>query len=227
MRAVAVTLDVTHTLVDAPRLGEIYAEVLARHGIALPPDVVRRAVPMVWQELGREVPRARDRFGAHPEGARGFWREFLARVCELAGTEPPARTAAAELFDRFAEPETWRLFPEVPETLAALAEKGVRLAVVSNWDERLPLLLGRLGLASRFAAIVTSSEVGWEKPHPEIFARAVTALGVTPAEVVHVGDHRREDVEGARAAGLQALHLDRAGGGDLASLAELPGWLAG
>jgi len=69
--------------------------------------------------------------------------------------------------------------------------------------------------------------VGWEKPHPEIFARAVAAFGLTPGEVVHVGDHRREDVEGARAAGLQALHLDRAGGGDLASLAELPGWLAG
>lgn len=225
MRAVAVSLDVTRTLLHAPRLGEIYAGTLARHGVTIAPEAVRRTMPVVWRELAREAPAARDRFGAHPGGARGFWHELIVRICELAGAAPPPAAATAELFARFAEPAAWRLFPEVPETLAALAAAGVRLAVVSNWDERLPLLLDRLGLAPRFRAIVTSAAVGWEKPHPAIFARAVAALGVAPEEVVHVGDDRREDVAGARAAGLQALHLDRGGEGDLASLAELPGWL--
>ena len=223
----AVTLDVTHTLIECPRLGEIYAEVLARHGIEVDAAAVRRTIPVVWQELSCSAPLPFDRFESHPEGARGWWRRFIERACELLEAERPSRFAAAELFDRFASPESWRVFPEVPETLSALAARGLRLAVVSNWDRRLPLLLERLGLAARFEAIVVSSAVGREKPDPAIFRAALAALGVAPEEAVHVGDHPREDVEGALAVGMRALHLDRSGrGGDLADLAGLLPWLA-
>ena len=110
----------------------------------------------------------------------------------------------------------------MPAALDRLAARGVALAVVSNWDERLPRLLAALGLAERFAAIVVSAEVGVEKPHRRIFEIAAERLGVAPGRIVHVGDRRLEDVEGAEAAGLRALWLDRGGGGDLADLAALP-----
>lgn len=223
----AVTLDVTHTLLECPRLGDIYAEVLARHGVNVDSGGVRRTIPIVWKELSCSAPAPFDRFEAHPDGARGWWRRFIERTCELLEAERPSRFAAAELFDRFAQPESWRVFPEVPETLAALRERGYRLAVVSNWDRRLPDLLDRLGLAGHFEAIVVSAAVGREKPDPAIFHAALGALGVEPAAAVHVGDHRREDVEGALAVGMQALHLDRSGtGGDLADLSQLLAWLA-
>nr|HPK66959.1 hypothetical protein [Thermoanaerobaculia bacterium] len=79
MRAVAVSLDVTRTLLHAPRLGEIYAGTLARHGVTIAPEAVRRTMPVVWRELAREAPVARDRFGTHPGGARGFWHELIVR----------------------------------------------------------------------------------------------------------------------------------------------------
>ena len=226
-RLAAVTLDVTHTLLECPSLGEIYAEVLGRHGVFVEAAAVRRTIPIVWRELSCSAPKPFDRFVSHPDGAQGWWRRFIERTCELLDAERPSRFAAVELFDRFARPESWRVFPEVPATLAELRRMGFRLAVVSNWDTRLPLLLARLGLAESFEAIVVSAAVGREKPDPAIFRAALAALEL-PAEVaVHVGDHPLEDVEGAMAAGMQALHLDRSGnGGDLRDLEGLLPWLA-
>lgn len=224
MNLVAVTFDVTHTLVACPRLGEIYAEVLARHGVAASPGAVRATIPVVWQELACAASPAADRFATHSEGARGFWRRFVERVCEHLGSPPPSRFAAAELYDRFARADAWEVFPDVRPALAELRRRGLRLGVISNWDERLPLLLERLELASFFDAVAVSALVGVEKPHPRMFSAALAELGVGKAAwALHVGDSRREDVEGAEGVGMRALHLVRGGSeGDLASLAELP-----
>lgn len=222
IRVRAVTLDATHTLLHAPRLAEIYTEVLQRHGATIGVERLAPLLTIVWQELGCRHAAGEDRLSAHAEGARGFWREYLERLCALAELPPPSRFAAAELFDRFAHPDAWEVYPDVEPALAELRRRGLRLAVVSNWDDRLPRLLERLALAGYFDAIVHSTAIGIEKPHPAIFTAATTALGTEPEETVHVGDSRRDDVEGAEGAGLGALWLERSGKGDLADLRELP-----
>jgi putative hydrolase of the HAD superfamily len=222
----ALTFDVTGTLIHSPRLGALYAEVLGRHGIAVEPRQAARLVREVWQELACLADPGHDRFTSHPEGPKGWWKRFLERMCEHLGAPPPSPFAAAELFHRFASPEAWEVYPEVPAVLAELRTFGLRLGVVSNWDPRLPDLLERLQLSRYFDAIVYSSAVGVEKPDARIFRSALEQLGVRPAAALHVGDGRLEDVEGAVAAGLRALHLDRRGGtGDLRDLAPLPGML--
>jgi putative hydrolase of the HAD superfamily len=219
----AVTLDVTNTLIHSPRLGEIYAEVLSRHGVPVAPREARRLVSVVWQELSCAAEPGRDRFSSHPEGERGWWMRFLERICEHLEASPPSRFAAAELFHRFGGAAAWEVFPEVPEALSALAAAGVRLGVVSNWDHRLPGVLEELGLAGFFDAVVYSSAVGVEKPDRRIFAEALSRLGVLPEAALHVGDSRLEDVEGAEAVGMRALHLTRGSrAGDLSDLAPLP-----
>ena len=225
----AVTFDVTGTLLHSPRLGELYAEVLSRHGIAVSPGEAGRLVRLVWQELACSADPGRDRFRSHPEGARGFWQRFLERLAEHLEAPVPSRFAAAELFHRFGTPEAWEVYPEVREVLTALREQGLRLAVISNWDERLPLLLERLGLTPFFDAVVTSSEVGVEKPDGRIFTEALRRLGVEPGEALHVGDSPLDDVEGAIAAGMEAVRLDRGrrGGGipDLRALGFEAGFI--
>ncbi len=110
------------------------------------------------------------------------------------------------------------------ETLAELRRRRLRLGLISNWDERLPRLLEELGLAASFEVVAYSQEVGVEKPHCRIFETVLERLALPAARVLHVGDRRRQDVEGARAVGMRAMLLDRHGGdGDLSSLAELPG----
>jgi putative hydrolase of the HAD superfamily len=223
----AVTFDVTHTLIHCPRLGEIYSDVLGRHGVRVPPDEAGRLVRLVWQEMACVADPARDRFTSHPEGPPGWWKRFLERLCEHLGAPPPSRFAAAELFARFARAESWEVYPDVRETLDALRGQGLKLAVVSNWDHRLPELLDRLALARRFDALVYSSDVGVEKPDPRIFESALRQLDVPAGAALHVGDGRLEDVEGAQAVGMRALHLTRGrGAGDLRDLAALPDLLA-
>ncbi len=218
----AVTLDATGTLFHCPDLGSIYARVLARHGIRVGGGEAERLIRLVWTELDCRSDPARDRFAAHPGGAEGWWRRFLERFCEHLGSPPPSRFAAAELFERFARSDAWRVFDDVPETLAALRGRGLRLAVVSNWDRRLPRLLERLGLD--FERVVYSQEVGVEKPHPAIFERAFEALALPAGAILHVGDSPLHDLEGAIAAGAQALLLDRTDTrGHLTSLRDLPG----
>ncbi|HLX07578.1 MAG TPA: HAD-IA family hydrolase [Thermoanaerobaculia bacterium] len=207
----AVTFDVTHTLVHCPRLGNIYSEVLGRHGIEVAPAEALRLIGVVWREMACSADPSRDRFSAHPEGPRGWWRRFLCRFCEHLEAPPPSPFAAAELFHRFGGGEAWEVYPEVPGVLDALRERGLRLGVISNWDTRLPEVLRQLDLARRFEVVVYSSAVGVEKPDSRIFRRALRELGVEPRAALHVGDSRLEDLEGAIAAGLRALLLVRGG----------------
>lgn len=235
----AVTFDATGTLFHVPRLAAIYRDVLTRHGVAANLDDLRGLIPRVWQEFACTSDMNRDRFASHPEGARGWWRRYLERLCEHLGAPGPSPFAAAELYARFGRGDAYDLFPEVPATLAALRRRGLPLAVISNWDHRLPRVLEDLDLAHFFDAVVYSAAEGVEKPHPRIFERALEELGREPAEVLHVGDRLQEDVEGALALGMEALLLVRpdtpegrkvaaaaGGGGDLADLAPLPELLA-
>ena len=240
----AITFDVTGTLIHAPRVAEIYAEVLQRHGLDATPETVREFLPVVWQEMACRTELGVDRFLAHPEGARGWWRDFLRRLCEYLDTGPPTRFTASELYHRFSQADSWEVYPDVRETLGRLQnDLGLSLAVVSNWDDRLGRLLTHLDLIGYFDAVVFSAAIGVEKPDPRIFRYALELLDVAPEEALHVGDDQRQDVEGALAAGMHALLLVRseAGGsphrsmrstrrspkrGDLEDLAPLPGRIA-
>lgn len=219
----AVSFDVTGTLLALPRLGELYAATFSRHGLEADPAALDAMVREVWKELSIRTRLGEDRFAGHADGPKGFWRELVARVAMRLDLPEPSPFVSAELYDRFSHADAWQVYPEVREVLAALAGAGLRLAVVSNFDPRLPRLLADLGLLPRFEAVVYSAQAGAEKPHPAIFERLVAQLALPAGRVLHVGDSRREDVEGALGAGMQALWLDREGGrGDIASLAELP-----
>jgi len=218
----AVSFDVTGTLLGLPRLGEIYAEAFRRHGHAVDEARMAEVVPAVWQELSIRTKLGEDRFSSHPDGAKGFWRELVARVAAHLELEPPTPFLAAELFERFAHADAWEVFADAAAVLPALRAAGLRLGVVSNFDGRLPRLLAACALAKNFEAVVYSEEVGVEKPHPAIFEELLERLALPAGDVLHVGDSRRDDVEGARAVGMEALWLTRGSRrGDLRSLTEL------
>jgi HAD superfamily hydrolase (TIGR01549 family) len=132
-----------------------------------------------------------------------------------------------EALDRFldAEHQAWsparRLASTTHALLDLLRERGLRLGLVSNALDPPRLLhrdLAELGVADRLDAAVFSSEVGWRKPHPAIFERALQLVGTEPERTLMVGDRLREDVCGAAALGMrtcQALwfRADEAGAG--------------
>jgi 2-haloalkanoic acid dehalogenase type II len=119
----------------------------------------------------------------------------------------------------------FRAYPDAPPALAVLRARGLRLACVSNWDVSLPQVLERCGLGAAFDVVVTSAGSGSRKPDPAIFEVALERCGCRPGQVLHVGDSADEDVAGAEAAGIRCLLIDRDGGAEIGSLAEVAGRL--
>jgi putative hydrolase of the HAD superfamily len=215
-----VSFDVGGTLLEPwPSVGHVYGEVGARHGLPpLDPEALSRQFRAVW--------RGRAGFDYSPAAWRGVVEETFAGL----SVGPISADCFLAIYSEFARTERWRIFSDVAPCLLALREQGLRLAVISNWDERLRPLLQGLGLEGWFERIVVSHEVGRCKPDSALFCHAAEGLGLHPAQVLHVGDSREEDVRGAETAGMQALLLDRGDApeeGTLGTLAELPGWCRG
>jgi putative hydrolase of the HAD superfamily len=207
-----VLFDVGGTLIESrPAPPEVYARVLSRWGVAVDASQVGPVFQQVWTELTQLHPRGLDRYHQLKGGEWEWWGEFLRRVLVRLSHPAPWEPVLRELFDAFADPLLWHVFPEVGDVLAGLREKGYRLAVVSNWDSRLPALLGRLGLAVHFDAVLASALEGVEKPGVEIFRRAAARMDVAPEGCLHVGDSPLDDYRGAESAGMCAVLVDRAG----------------
>lgn len=212
----AITFDVGGTLIEPyPSVGHIYAQVAAGNGCPdLSPVELSRRFAAAW--------KARPDF----QHSRAAWAELVDEVLCGMTVRKPSRIFFDELYDCFSQPKSWRLFEDVVPTLTALSNQQLKLAVISNWDERLPPLLRRLDLEHWFEVIVVSGESGCAKPDPAIFRRAAERLGLSPREILHIGDDIAHDLQGANAAGFNALLLRRAGKrrspGVINSLDQLP-----
>jgi HAD superfamily hydrolase (TIGR01549 family) len=159
--------------------------------------------------------------------ASGDLREIDALAVERSAYEALGLRLSDELLDDLSVivQETWQegavITAGALDTLAELRRRGVRLGLCSNAPYRpagLHAQLAHLGLAGLFDSVTFSSEVGWRKPAPQIFAAALDTLGVQASRCAMVGDRRREDVAGARAAGMATIrtreHRDDPGPGD-------------
>ena len=212
----AVTFDVGGTLIEPwPSVGHVYAQVAAAHGHpGISPELLGERFLMAWKD--------RADFAYTRDG----WAELADGIFEGLTSTPPSRTFFPDLYARFAEKSAWRVFADVGPALHRMRHLGIKIGLISNWDERLRPLLADLGLARDFDAVIISCEEGVSKPDPAIFKIAAERLGVQPPGVLHVGDSWREDFEGALEAGCRALLVSRhpgAGGapGIIRSLAEI------
>jgi putative hydrolase of the HAD superfamily len=174
-------------------------------------------------------------FSGDAEGLRavrdfvpGFRQAVWTTALAAAGIDDPA--LAGELATLFAQVRRadWGIDPAAVPTLDALGSR-YRLALVTNGAPAVQReKLSGSGIGSRFETTVISGELGIGKPDPRIFEVALDALGVTAAGAVMVGDSVERDIEGARAAGLGTIWIDRDGTGSepadlrIGSLAELP-----
>ena len=214
-KAQAVTFDVGGTLIQPwPSVGRVYAEIAAQHGVKnLSPEKLNKKFATAW--------RAKKNFQHTHEDWAAVVDQTFAGLCEPR----PSQTFFPAIYQRFAELGAWRMYDDVLPALDSLASKDTPLAVISNWDARLRPLLEQFRLDRYFEIIVVSCEVGFAKPSPVIFEHAAKKLGIAPEHIVHVGDSAKEDVAGAKAAGVGALLIDRdkkaIGAGQISSLRQL------
>lgn len=106
------------------------------------------------------------------------------------------------------DPQFWRPFPFVHNTLQTLKQQGYTLGIISNWDDTARPLLAQYDLSKYFDPIIISSEFGIAKPHKEIFEHALQLANVPANEVIYVGDNYYDDVIGARQVGIETVLLN-------------------
>jgi putative hydrolase of the HAD superfamily len=203
----ALLVDALGTLLalepPAPRLQKV---LMSRFGVPISDRDAERAT-------AAEIAYYRSHFDEGKDEAT--LAELRRRCAEAMGAALPSKARAGldsdALVSVLLQSLEFSVYDDVWPALDALRGRDLRLVVVSNWDVSLADVLKRVGLANRFDGIVTSSEVGARKPAAAIFQRALRLAAVTPDRAVHIGDSLLEDVEGARAAGVDAFLLRRDG----------------
>ena len=204
----AILFDAAGTLFYLTKTGgDHYAYVGREVGLDLDAQQLERAFHSAWQQM----PRRPAIDGPRENDDKGWWRELVGRVLDQVAhslSELDRDNFFEIAYEHFAETGVWKLYPEVLDVLKQLRER-FQLAVISNFDGRLRLILQNLGISKYFAHVFISSELGADKPDPEIFRRAVTMMHLKADEVLHVGDDPERDWKAAAAAGLLVFRLDR------------------
>lgn len=188
-----VTFDIGQTLVDLDL--DFLAVRLGQRGRSVAVSDLHAAVPDAWR-----------RYDALTEsGASHPWHELMRTLLTGAGLEQP-EALVDWLYEQQVSHNLWRKpIESMVEVVRELRGKGVMIAAVSNSEGGLHDLLAEIELAPLFDAIIDSQRVGIAKPDPGIFEHTLNVLGTRPAVKVHVGDSWAADVEGALAAGWNAI----------------------
>jgi len=248
------TLDCTGTLFEpTASVGALYREALCEHAAspecrevaaALSPDALDTAFGAAYGAAARARPCFGGAASGPPMSSEEWWRGVVEEtILSAAGSDaqqlrPVIPATFDTLFGRtFVSAKSWRLRPHALEALRAISDQRAAqssehrmvVGVISNWDERLPLLLDALGASVHLDFVLTSREAAVEKPSAEIFARARELAGVPEdARAIHVGDSVATDVVGAVSAGYEAVFvkpdakLQRLGAEERALLDSMP-----
>ena len=204
----AILFDAAGTLLFLTKtVGDHYAYVGREVGLDLDAQQLERAFHSAWQQM----PRRPAIDGPRENDDKGWWRELVGRVFDQVApsiSEFDRDNFFEIAYEHFAEAGVWKLYPEVLDVLEQLRER-FQLAVISNFDGRLRLILQNLGISKYFAHVFISSELGADKPDPEIFRSALKLLNLNAHEVLHVGDDPQRDWKAAKEADLSVFQLER------------------
>ncbi|HXG13489.1 MAG TPA: HAD-IA family hydrolase [Gemmataceae bacterium] len=201
----AVFFDAVGTLIHPdPPAAEVYATVGRRHGSRLGPSVIATRFRTAFRRQEEHDLAAGLRTSEAREVER--WRQIVGEV--LDDTADP-EACFQELFDHFSRPEAWHCDPEAAAVLRQLADRGLELGLASNYDARLRRVAAGLPALRPVRHLIISAEVGWRKPAPQFFAALCQEVGLPADQVLFLGDDWVNDYQGARAAGLTAILLER------------------
>jgi putative hydrolase of the HAD superfamily len=217
----AVFFDVGNTLLRPhPSVSEVVRQVLAEEGHVHDLAAIDEVMPLV-DEYYEDRYRSDDTFWTDEDRTSDVWVGMYSLLCRKLGIENGAERIAARVYREFGDPSRWEAYSDVLPAFRRLRARGMRLGLISNWDNRLSGLITGLGLDAELDTIVSSAEVGLHKPDPRIFELACARLGVDAQQAAHVGDHHYADIVGAQAIGMRPVLIDR----HAASRAWRPGFI--
>ena len=182
-------------------------------------EVIGNFRPTIEEVLGASAPPAEvileqvfmplEQFVSSESEDEIDWLEATRASWERAGLSLPDGLLY-EIVD--AEQMCWdrivKVDPDALHVLSLMRARGVKLGICSNAPfppEMMRRQVASNGIGELMDGIVFSSMVGRRKPAPEIYHAALDAIGIAPERVLFVGNRPREDYEGPRSLGMQAV----------------------
>jgi putative hydrolase of the HAD superfamily len=203
-----ICFDVGGTLLHpAEPIGRTYARLAAPYGAVLDPLIVDQKFRHAFRSLKNRpagtIPRDGD--------DRPWWREIVRLSLEgqPLPTSFPAERFFLQLYEAYAEPKAWLLYPEVEETLLTLHQHHYRLAVLSNWDQRLHPVLAGHHLTPLFTDLFISAELGLAKPQPALYRHVLKKTNLRAEQILLVGDDPEFDDHLPRTLGWRTFLVQR------------------
>lgn len=200
LRYKLVTFDITGTILKFKHPpGVHYANVGAKFGINVDPHALSTSFKKQWKHLNNSKPN----FGLNHHGWEQWWSEAVTGTFIDAGVtnnDPQVLTNIAKLLiDIYTTPKCWQHCDGAIPLLSKLKSNNIPIGVVSNFDARLEIILKNMKIRDYFDFVVTSYDAGYTKPDPRIFDTALTKIdmSIEPKDILHVGDTKDLDYEGA------------------------------
>jgi len=222
--ASAICFDATGTLIEtAEPVGVVYRRVALEYGVNLPAWRIEDAFRRI---LARAPARGTDGEDFETRSANEFewWSERIRETFQA--TDSTARfddfpAFAAALFETYRSSSAWLRRPGAAAMLEQLRNQGHSLAIVSNFDHRLPEILKGLEIASLFDLILIPATVGRTKPDRVLFEAAADFFSLPLDALSYVGDDAQETLESIEALGVHVVDMEQ-----IEDLRELPDRLA-
>jgi putative hydrolase of the HAD superfamily len=203
-----VVFDAVGTVIDPePSVAEAYHNIGQQFGSERSFEDVRSRFAAAFADTERED-AASGAAGLTTSTAReaARWRYIVEAVFPEVEDREGCFT---RLHDYFGEPTAWRAFDDTLPTLHSLSERGIQLAIASNFDERLHPICDGVPALGLFQKRFISSELGFRKPSSDFYRAIVADLKVAAGNILMVGDGLENDVEGALSVGMNAVLVNR------------------
>jgi putative hydrolase of the HAD superfamily len=206
-----IVFDAVGTLIyPTPDVATAYHCVGSAHGSRLSRDEVRDRFRSAFRRTENSDRSGESGMTTCEADEVERWRQIVAEVFDDL-TPTAAEECFRDLFEHFARPSAWACFDDVGPTIAALRERGLNVAVASNFDGRLHPVCDGLPPLDEIGLRVVSSEVGFNKQSRGFYEAVLRLVDAPPDEVVVVGDDAINDVRGAEQAGIRGVLIDRGG----------------
>ena len=136
---------------------------------------------------------------------------FFTDACRGHYSEQKVEEFAPKLYNYYKEPASYTVYTDF-FPFAKSNHKETKMVAISNFDNRLHVILNQLGISPFLSGIITSENAKCSKPDPDIFLNAVKSLGkgsLDPENILHIGDSPKKDYYAARQLGWNALLMER------------------
>jgi len=191
----------------------VIQKILSDEGTTCPIGLLEKALETAWEEDALNATRSEFRGFTRPNEETEYLRlnRLILTHVGIKHNEEHLARLIHEKWAEYASSVAREAFEDVTPCLKKLSQINLKMGVVSNIDSTRELQRGLsdLGITDYFQTIVASGEVGYAKPHPEIFRIASHDLDLPTASLVHVGDLYAVDVIGANSAGVTGILIDR------------------